>query len=80
MASSTLATPRLCRACQMELLPYKDSEGEVVRPMVYCDERCHLIYLMFQSHFKQGRILAEIQYIQTYFPRKEGLPRIDFSL
>ncbi len=48
---SKLDPPKLCKACNMELLPYKDENGDIVYPKFYCDERCNRIYKLYKKMF-----------------------------
>lgn len=69
-----------CMACQMELHPYKDENGDIQIPRDFCDARCRETYTIMKRMLLRGRVEAEIRYMKTYYPRSQDLPMLDLRL
>lgn len=77
---NTLVPVKTCLACQMELNPFLNVNGKVVRPKEYCDDTCRSVYRSFHKYFREGRVLAEVDAIKADIHRLRTTPRLDLRL
>ena len=76
----SLVPPPHCKACNMELLPYKDINGDVVVPEVFCDSICKNIYKIYEKVFVQSRTTSVFLYYNTYRVKEKTLPELDINV
>lgn len=76
----SLEEPDRCKACQMELVATRDSEGDIRIPKNYCDYKCKEVFEKYKFFLREGRIMADKAYIRAYYPHKDDVPRIDLSV
>lgn len=58
--TTMLGEAPLCRACQMELFPYKDINGDFVFPKEFCDDKCKSVWNIYEKWFREGRRQADV--------------------
>lgn len=77
---NTLVEIQKCKACQMELLPYRDFNGDPQHEKEFCDLKCREAWGKWEKYFIADRWDAMVNAMRADMHRSDSVPVLDLSL